>query len=86
MLPNHLTATKNNISEIWREYVGYEFDLELQSVLPAPDLVSNDNNYTDLVDGNQATCIEVNSTSCNSFKVRHFKKIKGIVFREYLKF
>ena len=62
----------NLASEIWREYVGYEFDLDLPAVLPAPDLVSNDN-YTHLVDDNQETCVEISSTSSNAFKVRNLK-------------
>ena len=60
-------------AEIWREYIGYDIDLNLPSILPAPGLVSNDNNYTNVVDGNLATCVQVSEVSCDiGFKVRSF--------------
>ena len=58
-----MQATYCHVSEIWWEYVGYDFDLDLPSVLSAPDLVSNGNIYTDLVDGNRATCVDTDSTA-----------------------
>ena len=45
--------------EIWREYVDYDLDLEVLPVIPHPDLVSNGNDYLELVDGNLATCVVV---------------------------
>ena len=58
-------------AEIWREYVGYDIDLNLPSILPAPDLVTNDNNYTNIIDGDPATCEQIPEISCGiGFKVR----------------
>ena len=54
------------ISEIWREYVGYDLDLEVLPVIPHPDLVSNGNDYTELVDGNLATCVVVEPMACHA--------------------
>ena len=56
-----------NVPEIWREFVGYDLDLSLTPVISSPDvLVSNGNNDNlELVDGNLATCIQLNQTWCN---------------------
>ena len=71
-----LLLSINHVSEIWREYVGYDFDLDLPSVLLAPDLVSNGNNYTDFVDGNPATCVDMDSTSCGpALKVKYIRTL-----------
>ena len=53
-------------SEIWREFIGYDVDLNLNPIIPSPDvLVSNGNNgYSDLVDGDLATCDKLNQTWC----------------------
>ena len=70
--------------EIWREYVGYDIDLNLPSILAAPNLASNDNNYDMLLDGNMTTCVQLPHVSCGfGFKVCYRLPIKlwqGIVF------
>ena len=53
------------IAEIWREYAGYGLDLNLPSVVPSPDLVTNGNDYMELVDGSLATCVLPNMTTCD---------------------
>ena len=43
---------------------------DLPSIIPAPNLVSNDNNYTNIVDGNPATCEQISDISFGiGFKV-----------------
>ena len=59
-----LPFSHENLPEIWREYVGYGLDLDLPSIVPSPDLVSNGNDYMELIDGNLATCVQPNMTSC----------------------
>ena len=56
-----------NVVEIWREFVGYDLDLSLTPIISSPDvLVSNGNNdYSELLDGNLATCLELNQTWCD---------------------
>ena len=73
LLVNVITNSVIFPAEIWREYIGYDIDLNLPSILPAPGLASNDNNYTNIVDGNLATCAQVSEVSCDiGFKVRSF--------------
>ena len=60
--------------EIWREYVGYDLDLEVLPVIPHPDLVSdgNDHDYMELMDGNLATCVSMHTNACSlGLKVTH---------------
>ena len=52
-------------AEIWREYVGYGLNLNLPSIVPSPDLVTNGNDYMELIDSNLATCVQPNMTSCS---------------------
>ena len=56
-----------NVVEIWREFVGYDLDLNLTPIISSPDvLVSNGNNdYSELLDGNLATCVHLNQTWCD---------------------
>ena len=52
--------------EIWREYVGYDLDLEVLPLIPYSDLVSEGTDYMELVDGNLATCVLVKVRSCSA--------------------
>ena len=56
----------------------------MHSILPAPDFVSNDNNYDNLLDGNMTTCVQLPHVSCGfGFKVCYrlpTKLWQGIVF------
>ena len=56
-----------NVVEIWREFVGYDLDLSLTPIISSPDvLVSNGNNdYSELLDGNLATCVHLYQTWCD---------------------
>ena len=58
---------EENVVEIWREFVGYDLDLSLTPIISSPDvLVSNGNNdYSELLDGNLATCVHLNQTWCD---------------------
>ena len=66
---NHTIQNNNSISfpEIWRDYVGYDIDLDLLPVIPHPDLVSNGDqgDYMELVDGDLATCVFMETTKCS---------------------
>ena len=50
-------------AEIWKEYVGYDLDLDLPAVIPSPDHVTKDTDYDTIVDGNQETCATVTQTT-----------------------
>ena len=54
-----------SFAEIWREYVGYDLELEVMPLIPYPDLASDGNDYMELVDGNLATCVVVEVRSCS---------------------
>ena len=49
-------------TEIWREYVGYNIDLDLAPVISSSD--SDD--MLDLMDYNVETCLQLNRKSCGS--------------------
>ena len=65
----------NLISEIWREFIGYDIDLDLTSVILSPHTVSNGNDYSELTDGDLETCVQLGEMSCHGLKV-------GFIIRE----
>ena len=75
IVKNSIVTEKNgqkiSFPEIWREYVGYDLDLEVQPLITHPDLVSNGNDYMELVDGNLANCVSMETSGCSvGLKVR----------------
>ena len=69
-----MKQSKVNIADIWREYVGYNTDLDPPFIIPSPGVVSNGNNYVELQDGNLETCVGVSATTCSiSLKVMNLE-------------
>ena len=60
-----MKRSKVNFADIWREYVGYDIDLDLPSIIPSLDMVSSGNSYVELQDGNLETCVGVSATTCS---------------------
>ena len=60
------------IAVIWREYIGYDIDLDLPSVIMSPHMVSTGNDYSALTDGNLQTCVELDQMTCHGLKVNLF--------------
>ena len=61
---------KYSFTDIWREFIGKDIDLHHQSVVNwVITSMVNSEQIELLVDGNLATCLTLNDTSCNALKV-----------------
>ena len=65
-----------NFADIWRQFVGNGIDLQQQTVINWMESKGNSKQSELLVDGDRATCLSLNQTSCvAALKVVHVLSI-----------